>query len=100
MREDLAAIALARARRDLAVGELVRELADRFLLGTEVEIHRAESIDARAGRCRADRPTRRRALLTTPPSAAARSPCRRGCQRRRALALGSRRWARSRWTPR
>src|SRR5207247_7380624 len=38
-REFLGAIALARARRDLAVGEVAREFADRFLLGGEVEVH-------------------------------------------------------------
>src|SRR5206468_2838410 len=39
--EDLAPIALARSRRDLLVREILRELADRLLLGSEVEVHAA-----------------------------------------------------------
>jgi hypothetical protein len=41
--EHLAPIALARARRDLLLRELARELADLFLFGGEVEVHWAES---------------------------------------------------------
>src|SRR5207249_1346355 len=44
-REDLVAVALARARRDLSPGEFLRELADLLLLRAEVEVHRAESTE-------------------------------------------------------
>ena len=30
-------------QRDLTVGEVARELADRFLFGSEVEVHRGQS---------------------------------------------------------
>src|SRR3989442_7715398 len=47
LREDLAAIALPRARRDLLVGEVLRELADGLLLGREIEVHAGSYAEAR-----------------------------------------------------
>src|SRR5207245_11050429 len=47
LREGLVAVAFARARRDFFVGEVFRELADRELLWSEVEVHRGESIDSK-----------------------------------------------------
>ena len=68
--ELLRAVSLARARRDLAVREVSCELADRFLFGSELEVHRSERSKRRAadGRGRVNRAVGQAASRRSPLS--------------------------------
>src|SRR5439155_9866507 len=95
--EGLVPVALARARRDLLVREVLRELTDRLLLGGQVEVHGSPSLCCEAwpttagARCarrssRASRPRSTRApepRLVRSPSVCATTFCAGGVSRSR-----------------